>query len=338
MAEFFGLRTSPETGGEAQTAIRNRISNQMYGMDYDQLTNNRVARQRVNDSPEVVAVLEGYVRPMQQYRPESSWDKYIKQSEDVRANYGGQKEGLDTSARAGKLAGDDYRARYSDLQRQEFGELTGLQTALGLTFEDKEAPPETVDGALNAYFDVDLNAYTDPATQETDWEGFYADREATLVGLSDTDRADVDWYLSRHESELHRDFGKAFDEIIKPSGYLNARETVAQALKVDLPTLQKAAQQALLDRGARAGGADVWAVVDEILNQGLVAKLGEDAPTLSDLRNALREASPRLDVELYRQGYSDKVRTLTAVHVANDLKAQYPDRAYFTPPIVQGAE
>jgi len=338
VAEFFGLRTSPETGGEAQTAIRNKISNQMYGMDYDQLTNNRVARQRVNDSPEVVAVLEGYVRPMQQYRPESSWDKYIKQSEDVRANYGGQKEGLDTSARAGKLAGDDYRARYSDLQRQEFGELTGLQTALGLTFEDKEAPPETVDGALNAYFDVDLNAYTDPATQETDWEGFYADREATLVGLSETDRADVDWYLSRHESELHRDFGKAFDEIIKPSGYLNARETVAQALKVDLPTLQKAAQQALLDRGARAGGADVWAVVDEILNQGLAAKLGEDAPTLSDLRNALREASPRLDVELYRQGYSDKVRTLAAVQVANDLKAQYPDRAYFTPPVVQGAE
>ena len=338
MAEFFGLRTSPETGGEAQTAIRNRISNQMYGMDYDQLTNNRVARQRVNDSPEVVAVLEGYVRPMQQYRPESSWDKYIKQSEDVRANYGGQKEGLDTSARAGKLAGDDYRARYSDLQRQEFGELTGLQTALGLTFEDKEAPPETVDGALNAYFDVDLNAYTDPATQETDWEGFYADREATLVGLSDTDRADVDWYLSRHESELHRDFGKAFDEIIKPSGYLNARETVAQALKVDLPTLQKAAQQALLDRGARAGGADVWAVVDEILNQGLVAKLGEDAPTLSDLRNALREASHRLDVELYRQGYVDKVRTKKAVQVANDLKAQYPDRAYFTPPVVQGAK
>jgi len=337
-AEFFGLRTSPETGGEAQTAIRNKISNQMYGMDYDQITNNRVARQRVNDSPEVVAVLEGYVRPMQQYRPESSWDKYIKQSEDVRANYGTQKEGLDDSARSGKLAGDDYRSRYSDLQRQEFGELTGLQTALGLTFEDKEAPPDSVDGALNAYFAVDLNAYTDPATQETDWEGFYADREAALVGLSDTDRADVDWYLSRHESELHRDFGKAFDEIIKPSGYLNARETVAQALKVDLPTLQKAAQQALLDRGARAGGADVWLVVDEILNQGLEAKLGEDAPTLSDLRNALREASPRLDVELYRQGYSDKVRTLAAVQMANDLKAQYPDRAYFTPPIVQNAK
>ena len=66
--------------------------------------------------------------------------------------------------------------------------------------------------------------------------------------------------------------------------------------------------------------------------------MGEDAPTLSDLRNALREASPRLDVELYRQGYSDKVRTLAAVQMANDLKAQYPDRAYFTPPVVQGAE
>jgi len=338
VAEFFGLRTSPETGGEAQTAIRNKISNQMYGMDYDKLTNNRVARQRVNDSPEVVAVLEGYVRPMQQYRPESSWDKYLKQAEGVRANYGTQKEGLDTSARAGKLAGDDYRARYSDLQRQEFGELTGLQTALGLAFEDKEAPPDSVDGALNAYFAVDLNAYTDPATQETDWEGFYADREATLTGLSETDRADVDWYLSRHESELHRDFGKAFDEIIKPSGYLNARETVAKALGVDLPTLQKAAQQALLDAGTRAGGADVWLVVDEVLNQGLVAKLGEDAPTLSDLRNALREASPRLDVELYRQGYSDKVRTQAAIQLANDLKAQYPDRAYFTPPVIQDAE
>jgi hypothetical protein len=335
MAEFFGLRTSPETGGEAQTAIRNKISNQMYGMDYDQLTNNRVARQRVNDSPEVVAVLEGYVRPMQQYRPETAWQKYMEQSEDVRANYGTQKETLDTAARNG--IGTDYRDKYSDLQTQEFGELTGLQKVLGITFEDKEAPPDSVDGALNAYFAVDLSTYTDPATQETDWEGFYADREATLDGLSETDRADVDWYLSRHESELHRDFQKTFDEVIRPSGYLNARETVAKALKVDLPTLQKAAQQALLDRGARAGAADVWPVVDEMLNQGLEAKLGANAPTLADLRNALREASPRLDVELYRQGYSDKVRTLTAVQLAKDLAAQYPDRAYFQPPVVKGA-
>jgi len=435
IAEFFGLRTSPETGGEALLAIQNRVSNQMYGTDYwdspghlsAAMKNNRVARQRVDDSPEVVAVVEGYVRPMQQYRPESSWDKYIKQSEDVRANYGTQKEGLDTSARAGKLAGDDYRSRYSDLQRQEFGELTGLQDALGLTFKESKllpsptqnnldtffkeattggglsakileniyrgaeeylAHPErgidsnaflthevverllvdrgvkqpeahnwvataegrseavvgekpvgalTVDGTLNAYFAVDLNAYTDPATQETDWEGFYADREATLVGLSETDRTDVDWYLSRHESELHRDFQKTSDEIIKPSGYLQTRTTVATALGVDLSALQQAAQQVLLEGGHRAGGADVWAVVDEMLNQRLEAKLGKGR-TLSSLRTAIRTADPRLDVELYRQGYVDKVQTLTAVQTANDLKAQYPDRAYFTPPAVQGAK
>jgi hypothetical protein len=92
-----------------------------------------------------------------------------------------------------------------------------------------------------------------------------------------------------------------------------------------------------LEGGHRAGGADVWAVVDEMLNQRLEAKLGKGR-TLSSLRTAIRTADPRLDVELYRQGYVDKVQTLTAVQVANDLKAQYPDRAYFTPPAVQGAK
>jgi len=337
MAEFFGLRTSPETGGEAQTAIRNKVSNQMYGMDYDKLVNNRVARQRVNDSPDVVAVLEGYVRPMQQYRPETAWDKYIKQSEDVRASYGTQKETLDTAARNHTLTGAEYKNKYSSLQTQEFGELTGIQNTLGITFTDKNAPPDTVDAALNAYFAVDLTNYTDPTTMQTDWEGFYADRETALAGLSDTDRGDVDWYLSRHESELHRDFQKASDEIIKPSGYLDARTVVAKALKVDLPTLQKAAQQALLERGARAGGADTWLVVDEMLNQGLEARYGKGR-TLSSLRTALRQASPRLDVELYRQGYVDKVQTLAAVQTAKDLMAQYPDRAYSIPPAVQGAK
>jgi glutathione S-transferase len=310
----------------------------MYGMNYDQLVNNRVARQRVDDSPDVQAVLEGYVRPMQQYRPETAWKKYLDQSDAVRANYGTKKEALDTSLRAAGMTGSEYKAAYSALQQQEFGELTGLQNALGITFEDKNAPPDTVDAALNAYFDVDLNAYTDPTTKEVDWEGFYDDRETTLAGLSDTDRADVDWYLSRHESELHRDFQRAFDEIIKPSGYLQSREEVSKGLGIDLDTLQDAARQELLSRGARAGMADVWPVVDAVLNQGLETKLGKNAPTLSDLRNALRQASPQLDVELYRQGYVDKVQTLQAVQLANNLKAQYPDRAYFTPPVVKGAK
>jgi hypothetical protein len=339
VAEFFGLRTSPETASEALSAVRNRVSNQMYGVDYGDLPeNNRVARQRVNDDPGVVAVIEGRVRPIQEKRVQTAWDKYILQSEQVRTTYGTQKEDLDTAARSGKLAGDDYRSKYSDLQRQEFGELTGLQKALGIEFEEREAPEGTVDAAIDAYFAVNLDDYTDPETKETDWEGFYADREASLAGLSDTDRADVDWYLSRHESELHRDFGKAFDEVIKPSGYLNVREVVSKALGVDLNTLKEAAQQALLERGARAGAADVWLVVDEILNRGLESRLGEDAPSLSDLRNALREANPRLDVELHRQGYVDKVRTPQAVALAQDLKAQYPDRAYFVPPLVQGAK
>jgi len=335
IAEFFGLRTSPETAFEALEPVRNRVSQELYGLDYDQLEHNRVARQRVNDHPSVVAVLEGRVRPIQDKRVQTAWDKYLEQAEGVRETYGTQKEELDAATRAGRMDGRTYRDEYGSVQSQEFGELTGLQKALGIEFAEGEIPEGTVDAALEAYFGVDLEDYIDPETKEPDWAAFFAAREEALVGLSDPDRADVDWYLRRHETELHRDFRRAFDEIITPSGYMQTREVVARGLGINLDALKEIVINKLQERGLRVAPGDVWWVVDQALEQQLKERLGEDAPSLADIRVTLREANPRLDVELFRQGLVTTVRTARAVEIAQELKQRYPDRAYFVPRLVE---
>ena len=348
IAEFFGLRTSPETAFEALEPVRNRVSNEYYGVNFDddRLENNRVARQRVNDHPDVVAVLEGRVRPIQDKRVQTAWDNYFKQADGVRETFGTQKEDLDEITRAGRMDGRTYRDKYGDLQLEEFGELTGIQKALGITFEDEEAPEGTVDAALQAYYAVDLDGkdedgdfiYYNPETAEYDWEAWYSDREGALTGLSDTDRADVEWYFRHHETELRRDFRKAFDEIIQPSGYLKTREIASAMTGLNVDALKQIATARIQGEGQRAGSGDVWRLVDKVLNVALEARFPEAEPTLSKLRQAMRETNPRLDVELYRQGFVTTTRSEEAIEIAQALRERYPERAYFPPSLAGDVE
>ena len=342
--EFFGGRSSPETAFEALSVVRDRVSQDLYGVGYDddKLEFNSVAQQRINDHPDVRAVEEGRVRPIQDKRVQTAWDKYHKQEEAVRGDYSTKKEELDGMVRDGRIDGRTYKRKYGDLQSEEFHELKGIRATLGITFEDKEPPEGSVDFARAAYYDVDLDGkdedgnfiYYNPETGEYDWEAFYAAREAALAGLSTADREDMEWSFRYHTTELRRDFRTAFDDIIVASGYLDTREVVAESLGLSIDTLKELIVENLQAEGKRAAASDVWYHLDRILNSER-KRLGRSS--LSDFRKTLRENNVLLDVELFRQGLVSTARTQAAVAEAKALQAEYPGRAYFIPSLAKDA-
>ena len=59
VAEFFGLRTSPETQFERETAVMDRVSQEKYGVAYSELEHNLLAQDIIRNDSNVLLVTEG---------------------------------------------------------------------------------------------------------------------------------------------------------------------------------------------------------------------------------------------------------------------------------------
>ena len=336
---FFGLRNSPETAWEAMQPVMNRVSQERYGVDFKELEHNMVAQDLIRNHPSVKAIEAGYGPPILRSAEEKKWEVYRTLRDGIRDKYAKQKDDLDDAYINGHTTGRDYADSYRVIQASEFAELMGSRDALaasiGMEFEDKEAPAGTVDAALRDYFEVKVEDYKNKTTQEVDWDSYFADRDAALAQVPDEFKEEVDTYLNRHQGQIAKDFRKQFDSIIKPSHYFDMREQVAEGLDIPLNELEGIVLEQIRREGRRVSLTDIGAEVDDYLNEALLDKYGEDAPTINDLKEQARESNPRMDVELYRQGYTTTVRSPEALALAIQLKNDHPELGYYVPTLAK---
>lgn len=340
--EFFGLRTSPQSTFEAMTPVMDRVSEERFGVPFDGLKNNLPAQDLVRNHPSVKAIeataLQGIAGlPPLQSSEEKKWDIYRGLRDTIRDTYATKKSDLDGAFQSGRISGKDYRDEYQSIATAEFNELLGTRNALfeslGLEFAKEDAPAGSVDAALRDYFAVQVDAYTNTETRQIDWDSFFADRDAALAQVPQEHQELVDTYLSRHQGQIAKDFRAKFEAYLKPSHYFDLREQTAEALGIPINELENAAIASFQSEGRRASPSDIGDTVEGILDFLVSEKYGDNAPTISGLKNFLREHNPQVDLELYRQGYVTTVRSNGAIALAIELDKTSPDLGYTIPPL-----
>ena len=340
IVEFFGLRTSPETAWEAMKPVMDRVATERFDMPFDDLEHNMPAQDLVRNHPSVKAVESGFGIPLLKSVDEKKWDTYRMLRDGIRDEFADEKQTLDQAFINGHITGKDYRDKYSDLGSSEFHKLLGSREALGETIgldleSGKEPPVGTVDAALGDYYDIQVEDYTDKSTLQVDWDTFFADRDAAISQVPEEFETLVNDFISRHQGQIAKDFRKTFDQYIQPTGYFEMREKMTEEMGIPLAEIEQAVIDQFREDGQRAAPSDVGAVVEDYVDDLLEDKYGEGAPTIGDLKNMLRESNPRLDLELYRQGYASTVRSVAAMALAEELMKTQAPAGYTIPPLAK---
>ncbi len=348
-AEYFGMRTSPETRFEAETAVMNRISQQMYQVNYEDLEHNMIAQNIIREHPDVKQAAEGLFGLIRERERDKNFRLWDEASTELRGRYEESKLNLDDAISGinlypipedalgvipttARMDGKVYRDEYRKLMAAEFHEVQGLRVGFGFQFEAEEAPEGSVDFIMEQFFELDLESYIDPDTLQPDWEAWFADGDAILEQLPEEWKEPADKFLHRRETSLRRDFSKKFEGIIEASGYFQVRENVASQLGFSLNALEDLAIASLTKQKRRASPGDVGREVDKVLNVLISRALGDEAPSLSKIRQLMRENNAELDVELLRQGFVTKVRSERAIEIGLEyMNETFPQMGYFAP-------
>ncbi|KKL00826.1 hypothetical protein LCGC14_2628510, partial [marine sediment metagenome] len=104
--------------------------------------------------------------------------------------------------------------KFRDRQRAFFNQREGLKQAFKVEFEEKEAPSGSVNAAIDAYFDVNIDDYPDPRNPgETDWDAFFGAQDKALVPLSAKDRKRVVEFIRKFDTPTVKEFRGAQDII-----------------------------------------------------------------------------------------------------------------------------
>lgn len=341
ITEFFGLRSSPETLWESMSPVMDKLAVDRFGVTFEELENNLPAQDYVRNHAKVKAVEEAqdetlFGLPPLTTEQQRVWGIYRDERDKIRDFFSDAKDDLDKAFYTTPLRGSEFRERVRTLATEEYHQLLGmneaLQASLGIDVAgDEDAPAGTVDAALNDYYELDLEDYTDKKTLKVDWDSFFADRDAILERVPEEFKELVLDFIGRHKSRVAKDFTSKFDEFISPSGYFEVREKVAESLDIDLNALENAFITQYKEDGFRASPVDVANDVEKYLNLRRVEQKGEGVPTIARLRQIARENSPELDLELFRQGYVTTVRSLEAVRMGENLRVTKPELGYFKP-------
>jgi hypothetical protein len=117
------------------------------------------------------------------------------------------------------ISGPDARRMISDLNRERavaFNAIRGLPqfNEVAVTLEERQAHAvkfgrasklaSPVDEALEQYYSITVDQFTDPLTLEVDWDGFYNLRESTLRQWPPEVRSTVEEELQRSETPLEK--------------------------------------------------------------------------------------------------------------------------------------
>ena len=355
IAEFFGLRTSPETQFEAESAVMDRVSMDIFHEPYESFEHNLLAQDIIKSHPAVQLVTNGPLRRLRPRERDETFDRWDDSRQAIRDTDNERKLELDAFVtgtdqfpdlfeipQTAGMDGKVYRDEYSKQAASTFNQISGLGTGFGFEFSDEDAPVGSVDAIMSEYFDRDIEEYTDPRTDVVDWDSWFADGDAILGRLPEKWKVPADEFLHKNSTKIKQSFTDKFDEIIKPTGYFRVREAVANQLGqvygapvpgAFLETIENQVIKEFTEQGFNTSPFKIGNEVEDILD-GLL-KLGNgNALSIADQRNLMREDDADLDVELYRQGYVNSLRSVTAQNlIQRYMETDRPRMGYFNAPL-----
>ena len=122
----------------------------------------------------------------------------------------------DTKLNSNQWSGDVWREKYADRQRGFFASREQIKEDFGITFDERKSPSKSVNAAIDAYFDVNIDDGTFNLPDGTiDWDKFFDARDAALKPLSATDRKRVVEWLRKFDTPTVTEFRKAKDVVNK---------------------------------------------------------------------------------------------------------------------------
>lgn len=166
-------------------------------------------------------------------------------------------------------------------------------------------PTYPLEEAINLYFDIELEKFTDPYTGEEDWDylTFWLKREAVRMALTEEQRMEFDNYVRRYQTPMEATFRSVYNTYIR--GFRASDRIIFESYNEEQKAIIK---EYYATTTSLTRKEEIREVVDETGGK-LIARF-ESAR--SDARLALRLASPTLDFYLYVFGYITKPRTPAA--------------------------
>jgi hypothetical protein len=144
-----------------------------------------------------------------QITPES---QFFEEKEILRAKQQEEQLANDAKLNSGRWPGDVWRDKFRDRNRDIFSQGEGLAQAFKIEFEDKEAPSGSVNAAIGAYFNVNVDDYPDVDNPgRTNWGAFFAAQDAALSPLSTQDRKRVEDFIHKFDTPTVKEFRGAQD-------------------------------------------------------------------------------------------------------------------------------
>ncbi len=131
------------------------------------------------------------------------------------------------------LSPSDWQDAQRERQRDLFVARDAIFDFVGIEFEERDAPSGSVNDAINKYFSVDVDEFTDNNTLEVNWSEFFAEREKAMAGLSATDRQRVDDLLKKFETDTERAFRTKIESRLDPYFALDPSSDNPVKAKID---------------------------------------------------------------------------------------------------------
>ena len=200
-----------------------------------------------------------------------------------------------------------YVSRVEALEKdEEFADAIDAMTPEGQARLMKELGFSTpirhpMEEALDQYFSVELLKRRDPITGVEDWDylGFWLNREAVRMALTEEQRSDFDAYISRYQTPMERVFRDISNR------YLRGYRAVPRIIFDDIPEEYQELIKEYYD--------DVTSItrkeeIKDVDFEGFKL-ISRYEGKLTDMRLKLRLMSPELDKWLYIFGYTTTLKT-----------------------------
>jgi hypothetical protein len=218
------------------------------------------------------------------------------------------------------ITGSEWRSQYSDNWSTYSDRVEGLK--LSDRFKDIEellspagqleiaerlgfsVPARyPLEEAIDYYFDIELEMKADPVTGEEDYDytGFWLKREAVRMALTDEQRVEFDNYISKYQTPMEQVFKYAYNTYIR--GYMGVNRIILNEFTDDEKTIIKkfyASSTTMLEREQ----------IRNIETKGGTKLISTYERMVSQARENLRLATPKLDFYLYAFGYLGNVTDL----------------------------
>lgn len=306
LASFFGARDLPMSPWEElhdARALTLRLLKErqpeVFGR-YDSIEQVRREDQAALWAIDQEPTVQPYLEKARRYQQDRAFDdpqtQYARRRDELLKERQERMQRLDQALLRGEISPSQWRQRRGEVAREFSLRLQEAREQM-LPKREREAPKGSVNAALDAYYSVNLDDYTDPVTGEVDWSGFRKAQEAALGGLSPAQRGLVERYLERFKTPLERQYDADL-RTLQP--YFDAEENAWAGFRRRLPPqwqqLTWAQVQALASL-RRVVARPTAAMLRADVYVRLVRRLADR------IKRRLRLQNEAIDLALVRWGY-----------------------------------